>query len=125
MPEKLNVKILILCLLLCLAAGLMPGHVYCANAAGTEGSAKGGGGYAAITADSALYTWGADGEPDRPALEAFCRQYELNSLLRRYYPDAAVAAEPTTGGSPPEPPAPAEAGDPEAPAEAERIRNGK
>ena len=33
-------------------------------------------------------------EPDRPALEAFCRQYELNSLLRRYYPDAAVAPEP-------------------------------
>ena len=44
-------------------------------------------------------------EPDRPALEAFCRQYELNSLLRRYYPDAAVAPEPTTGGSAPEPPA--------------------
>ena len=43
-------------------------------------------------------------EPDRPALESFCRQYELNSLLRRYYPDAAVAAEPTNGGSAPEPP---------------------
>ena len=43
-------------------------------------------------------------EPDRPALEAFCRQYELNSLLRRYYPDAAVAAEPPppAGGSVPE-----------------------
>ena len=33
-------------------------------------------------------------EPDRPALEAFCRQYELNSLLRRYYPDAAPIPEP-------------------------------
>ena len=28
-------------------------------------------------------------EPDRPALESFCRQYELTTLLRRYYPDAA------------------------------------
>ena len=51
-------------------------------------------------------------EPDRPALEAFCRQYELNSLLRRYYPDAAPepaapppAAPPTAvGGSGAEPP---------------------
>ena len=43
-------------------------------------------------------------EPDRPALEAFCRQYELNSLLRRYYPDAAISPEPTTGDSAPEPP---------------------
>ena len=34
-------------------------------------------------------------EPDRPALEAFCRQYELNSLLRRYYPDATVSPEPS------------------------------
>ena len=34
-------------------------------------------------------------EPDRPALESFCRQYELNSLLRRYYPDATVSPEPS------------------------------
>ena len=39
-------------------------------------------------------------EPDRPALEAFCRQYELNTLLRRYYPDAA----PATGAASETPP---------------------
>ena len=49
-------------------------------------------------------------EPDRAALEVFCRDFELNSLLRRYYPDAVSAAEPTNGGSAPEPPAPADAG---------------
>ena len=47
-------------------------------------------------------------EPDRPALEAFCRQYELNSLLRRYYPDAAPEPAPpppaAAGGSGAEPP---------------------
>lgn len=46
-------------------------------------------------------------EPDRPALESFCRQYELNSLLRRYYPDAAPAPETPAapaGGSGAEPP---------------------
>ncbi len=46
-------------------------------------------------------------EPDRPALESFCRQYELNSLLRRYYPDAApepAAPPPASGGSGTEPP---------------------
>ena len=48
-------------------------------------------------------------EPDRPALEAFCRQYELNALLRRYYPDAAAAPEPTTGGFAPELPTSASA----------------
>ena len=48
-------------------------------------------------------------EPDRPALEAFCRQYELNALLRRYYPDAApipetpaAPASPAPAGSVPE-----------------------
>ena len=45
-------------------------------------------------------------EPDRPALEAFCRQYELNALLRRYYPDAAPLpdppAAPASAGSVPE-----------------------
>ena len=48
-------------------------------------------------------------DPDRPALEAFCRQYELNALLRRYYPDAAPVPEapaspatPASAGSAPE-----------------------
>ncbi len=45
-------------------------------------------------------------EPDRPALESFCRRYELNSLLRRYYPDAAPIpdppAAPASAGSVPE-----------------------
>ena len=39
-------------------------------------------------------------EPDRPALEAFCRQYELNSLLRRYYPDAAPIPDPPAAPAP-------------------------
>ena len=30
-------------------------------------------------------------EPDRPALEAFCRRFELNTLLHRYYPDAPAS----------------------------------
>ena len=45
-------------------------------------------------------------EPDRPALEAFCKAYELSTLLRRYYPDAApVAGAPeSAGGAGAEPP---------------------
>ncbi len=39
-------------------------------------------------------------EPDRPALEAFCKTYELSTLLRRYYPDAAPAGGAASGQSP-------------------------
>ena len=53
-------------------------------------------------------------EPDRPALEAFCRRFELNTLLRRYYPDAPASP---AAPSPPEGPDGRESPDGRAPSE--------
>ena len=53
-------------------------------------------------------------EPDRPALEAFCRRFELNTLLHRYYPDAPASP---AAPSPPEGPDGRESPDGRAPSE--------
>ena len=58
-------------------------------------------------------------EPDRPALEAFCRDFELNSLLRRYDPDAPAVAGTATAVHPDASPSAGSAGA-DAPADSAR-----